>query len=164
MFLVGAGQGRDPTGCLAWGQAPTGIRTGNQTQFSPCSRINNVQVLVKLNWLAMVPSHKKSYEKKKKPIHIVWRLSYQLLSLDNSSCFHVTDAFLMTSYGFYPFVNRKLLSVFHMTSPVFKRKKSLNIYVLTIFPMAGKRLLSPLHWVRMPERKEDCSRQIHPMP
>ena len=47
--------------------------------------------------------------------HMIWRLSYDLLSLENSSCFHMTDSFRMTSYGFYLYWNRKILPVFYMT-------------------------------------------------
>jgi len=86
----------------------------------------------------------KSYEViwKQEEKHMVWRLSYDLLSLENSSCFHMTDTFsllvfiwlthfLMTSYGFYSYWNRKILPVFYMTSQViyFLNVNKVEIYI-----------------------------------
>ena len=46
---------------------------------------------------------------------MIWRISYDLLALENSSCFHVTRHFLMTSYGFYSYWSSDMLPVFYMS-------------------------------------------------
>ena len=82
--------------------------------------------------VSLVPSHMKSYENKKKSIWFdgflmtcyLWKILLVFIWLTH---------FLMTSYGFYSYWNRKNLPVFYMTSQVIclfeckkKRKSSKN--------------------------------------
>ena len=73
--------------------------------------------------VSLVPSYMKSYENKKKSIWFegflmtcyLWKILLVFIWLTH---------FLMTSYGFYSYWNRKILPVFYMTSQV--------IYLLNI--------------------------------
>ena len=79
----------------------------------------------KKNWIIIIPGgsifgQMKSYENKNN------RLSYDLLSLDNSSCFHMTEAFLMI---WMAFTHIEISSCFLYDFSSHKLFKCWNIYV-----------------------------------
>ena len=56
------------------------------------------EAIFKIYWGSIFgpESYKVIWKREEK--HMVWWLSYDLLSLENSSCFHMTDVFLVTIY------------------------------------------------------------------